>query len=225
MPAPLSAFRDIEQLRDGELAVCRYGEIDRRHWWRLRFDRVADVDEIEAADQIRACWKTVSGCRCAPMFHSVPTYPAALIPRASCRSSLSRAPARSRPSRLSMKTTSRTKTATDVSPASSRTAAAPSITNIWSNLIDLPEQLDEVVRSFDEPFSGVISTYFITQSISQHVKVALSGDGADETVRAAISPHRLAAPLAAYAAGRNDPAASAPFENDVATARRASRPR
>jgi asparagine synthase (glutamine-hydrolysing) len=79
---------------------------------------------------------------------------------------------------------------------------------------DLPEKLDHVVRSFDEPFSGVISTYFITQSISQHVKVALSGDGADEMF-ASYLPHRLAAPLAAYAAGRNDPAALAPFENEM----------
>src|SRR5262249_62104598 len=38
----------------------------------------------------------------------------------------------------------------------------------------LPETLDHVVPSFDEPFSGVLSTYFITQSISWHVKLALS---------------------------------------------------
>ena len=79
---------------------------------------------------------------------------------------------------------------------------------------DLPENIDRVVRSFDEPFSGVISTYFITQSISRHVKVALSGDGADEMFGSYLA-HRLASPLAAYAAGRNDPAALAPFENDI----------
>jgi asparagine synthase (glutamine-hydrolysing) len=39
---------------------------------------------------------------------------------------------------------------------------------------DLPEKIDHVVRSFGEPFSGVISTYFIMESISRHVKVALS---------------------------------------------------
>jgi asparagine synthase (glutamine-hydrolysing) len=79
---------------------------------------------------------------------------------------------------------------------------------------DLPEKLDHVVRAFDEPFSGVISTYFITQSIAEHVKVALSGDGADEMFASYLA-HRIASPLAAYASGRNDPTALAPFEHEV----------
>ena len=45
---------------------------------------------------------------------------------------------------------------------------------------DLLPVIDAIVGSFDEPFSGVISTYFLTELISRHVKVALSGDGADE---------------------------------------------
>jgi asparagine synthase (glutamine-hydrolysing) len=79
----------------------------------------------------------------------------------------------------------------------------------------LPEQLDDIIGSFDEPFSGVISTYFITQSIAAHVKVALSGDGADELFASYLS-HRIAGPLAAYAGGRNDPDSLVPFDDDVA---------
>jgi asparagine synthase (glutamine-hydrolysing) len=56
---------------------------------------------------------------------------------------------------------------------------------------DLLPAIDKVIEAFDEPFSGVISTYFLTELISQHVKVALSGDGADELF-GSYAPHRLA---------------------------------
>jgi asparagine synthase (glutamine-hydrolysing) len=61
-----------------------------------------------------------------------------------------------------------------------------------------PENLRRILRCFDEPFAGVVSTYFLAQLISRHVKVALSGDGADELFGSYLS-HRLAAPLANYA--------------------------
>ncbi|MBI3125993.1 MAG: asparagine synthase (glutamine-hydrolyzing) [Candidatus Tectomicrobia bacterium] len=62
---------------------------------------------------------------------------------------------------------------------------------------DLIESLDAIVSAFDEPFAGVISTYFITRLISRHVKVALSGDGADE-IFGSYLPHRLAQPIAYF---------------------------
>ena len=63
---------------------------------------------------------------------------------------------------------------------------------------DFPENLRKIIACFDEPFSGVVSTYFLSQLISQHVKVALSGDAADELFGSYLS-HRLAFPLANYA--------------------------
>ncbi len=59
---------------------------------------------------------------------------------------------------------------------------------------DLVSDIGEVVRAFDQPFSGTISTFFLTRLISRHVKVALSGDGADELFGSYLS-HRLAQPL------------------------------
>jgi len=55
------------------------------------------------------------------------------------------------------------------------------------------------MRAFDEPYSGTISTYFLSSMISQHVKVALSGDGSDELF-ASYLPHRLARPIHNYVA-------------------------
>ena len=42
------------------------------------------------------------------------------------------------------------------------------------------KDIEPALDSFDQPFAGVISTYFLAKEISKYVKVALSGDGADE---------------------------------------------
>ena len=55
-----------------------------------------------------------------------------------------------------------------------------------------PESLRKILRAFDEPFAGVVSTYFLSQRMAQHVKVAVAGDGADELFGSYLS-HRVAA--------------------------------
>jgi asparagine synthase (glutamine-hydrolysing) len=60
-----------------------------------------------------------------------------------------------------------------------------------------PDSIRDILIHFDEPFAGVVSTYFLSQLIAKHVKVALAGDGADELFGSYLS-HRLAMPLANY---------------------------
>jgi asparagine synthase (glutamine-hydrolysing) len=55
-----------------------------------------------------------------------------------------------------------------------------------------PDSLRQILHAFDEPFAGVVSTYFLAQRMAQHVKVAVAGDGADELFGSYLS-HRLAA--------------------------------
>lgn len=55
-----------------------------------------------------------------------------------------------------------------------------------------PESLRRILRAFDEPFAGVVSTYFLAQRMARHVKVAVAGDGADELFGSYLS-HRIAA--------------------------------
>ena len=214
VPAPMSAFRDMEQLRSGELAICSGSQIERRRWWSVEFDQCADLDEHEAADQIRALLEDSVRLQ---MRSDVPfgAYLSGGVDSSSVVALLAKLGAGD------IKTF--TLVYDDNFPNKeedrhfARAVAKHYGTEHHEHRVtfaDLPEKLDHVVRSFDEPFSGVISTYFITQSISRHVKVALSGDGADEMFGSYLA-HRLAAPLAAYAAGCNDPAALVPFENDV----------
>jgi asparagine synthase (glutamine-hydrolysing) len=59
---------------------------------------------------------------------------------------------------------------------------------------DYPASLRKILRAFDEPFAGVVSTYFLAQRMAQHVKVAVAGDGADELFGSYRS-HRIAAGL------------------------------
>jgi asparagine synthase (glutamine-hydrolysing) len=215
VPSPLSAFRGIEQLRNGELAICRGREVIRRRWWLPSFDPIADVDEVAAAEEIL---RLLSDSVRLQMRADVPfgAYLSGGLDSSSVVALLAR--------HGGGKIKTFTLVYEDEFPNKAddrrfaRLVAERYGTEHHEHLVtfaDLPERLDEIVRAFDEPFSGVISTYFITESIAQHVKVALSGDGSDELF-ASYLPHRIAAPLAAYADGRNDPESLVPFENEVA---------
>lgn len=68
-------------------------------------------------------------------------------------------------------------------------------------IADLTRHLPKILAHFDEPFAGVISTYFLSRLIARHVKVAISGDGADELFGSYLS-HRLAWPIHNYLQGR-----------------------
>ena len=64
---------------------------------------------------------------------------------------------------------------------------------------DYPSAIRKILKAFDEPFAGVVSTYFLAEAMARHVKVAVSGDGADELFGSYLS-HRIAFQKAAEGA-------------------------
>ncbi|MGH9254130.1 MAG: asparagine synthase (glutamine-hydrolyzing) [Vicinamibacterales bacterium] len=72
------------------------------------------------------------------------------------------------------------------------------------DVANYPASIRKILRAFDEPFAGVVSTYFLSQRIAQHVKVAVAGDGADELFGSYRS-HRIAAGAQAMPAGGDRP--------------------
>jgi asparagine synthase (glutamine-hydrolysing) len=73
---------------------------------------------------------------------------------------------------------------------------------------DFARDFPQVMRAFDEPFSGTVSTFFLSEYMRRHITVAVSGDGADELFGSYMA-HRLAVPvevwLALKASGKSRP--------------------
>lgn len=80
---------------------------------------------------------------------------------------------------------------------------------------DFFNDLVNVIKSFDQPFAGVISTFFISKLIARHVKVAISGDGADELFGSYLAP-RLVWPISNYLkTGESNLTLLKPFEKQL----------
>jgi asparagine synthase (glutamine-hydrolysing) len=59
---------------------------------------------------------------------------------------------------------------------------------------DLARELPAVLRHLDQPFAGVISSFWLSRFMKRYVTVALSGDGADD-IFASYGHHRLVGPI------------------------------
>lgn len=214
VPAPLSAFAAIRQLRPGERAVFERGALTATRYWQPAFAADPLRDEHEAAAALRALIEDSVGLQ---MQADVPV--AAFLSGGVDSSAVAALAAR--------RATGRLKTFTlvydaGISGKDADRAHARDIARLYDTehiehhvaAADIPVAMRAVLDAFDEPFSGVISTWFLAGAIVRHAKVALSGDGADELF-ASYLPHRLAQPLAAT------DAVSGEFPPDVLEALRA----
>lgn len=83
-----------------------------------------------------------------------------------------------------------------------------------TNNQEMFDDLQEIIFAFDQPFAGVVSTYFISKLIHKYVKVAISGDGGDELFGSYLAA-RLSFPIDNYLKGRRTPEDLRPFDEQV----------
>jgi asparagine synthase (glutamine-hydrolysing) len=198
IPAPLSAFHGIGQLRPGECLTLQDGELTRRVWWRPVFHENSELSEGDAASEIH---KLLTDSVRLQMRADVPfgAYLSGGVDSSSVVALMSQIGGRRvKTFSLAYEDDLDNKTA---DREYARLVAREFDTEHHEYILsfrEVADSIDAVIDAFDEPFSGVTSTYFITRLISQHVKVALSGDGADELFGSYLA-HRLAQPLFHFA--------------------------
>ncbi len=203
VPCPLSIFQDIHMLPPAHALFYEgNGRLRLSRYWMLDFSSPLDEgdwDEKSIADELIAKLKTGVKRR---LMSDVPI---GFFLSGGIDSGLSTALATEASSE-------RVKTFTLVYPDHSSTTGkdqdrqcAREISEIYHTehheeileFQSFPDVLPAIIRHFDEPFAGVVSTYFLSKLISRHVKVAISGDGADEVFGSYLS-HRLAFPVFEY---------------------------
>lgn len=197
VPAPLTAFEGIYSLGPGEMISYARGEITRERWWKIIFKENEYREESEIQTTLSELLEDATRIR---MFSDVPygAYLSGGVDSSAVVAYMTRFS--NKPLRtfsLGYKDELSNKEA-DLYYA--RKVSRFFKTEHYEYIMSHNELIDEiksVIEAFDQPFSGTISTFFLSKLIKQHVKVALSGDGADELFGSYLS-HRIAQPIYHY---------------------------
>ncbi len=197
VPAPLTIFRGIQSLLPGEMAVYADGDLTRHRYWRIEAREGGPRDAGEAAAVLRDLLGDAVRMR---LVSDVPV--GAYLSGGLDSSSVVAMMATETAGRL--KTFSLAYRDEFAGKSEDQRFAAEVSRRYGTDHFEyvmeseeVPARLPDILRAFDEPFAGVVSTYFLSRLIRQHVKVALSGDGADELFGSYLA-HRLAYPVAHY---------------------------
>ena len=201
VPSPLCIFEGVQMLRPAHRLLWKDGQVARHdHFWKLDWTPLeGDPSEEELAEEL------LNRLRRGVKRRLVSDVPIGFFLSGGVDSSLSTAiAAEASPQQIMTFTLKYTEDSStpgkELDLKCAREIATQYGTDHHEELMDFThfkEELPAVLSHFDEPFSGVVSTYFLSRLISKHVKVAISGDGADELFGSYLS-HRLANPLAHY---------------------------
>jgi len=199
--SPRTAYTGVKQLPPGHLLVYENGAINISQYWQPVFSPISTISENDAADEIRRLIEDSVRLR---MDCDVPygAYLSGGLDSSTVVSLMSRM--QDRPVKTFCLGYA-DKVAGQFQGKAQDLHFARDIsrrlgTEHHEFIIDadlFAKHIPDIIRAFDEPFSGTISTFFLSILIGQHVKVALSGDGADEMFGSYLA-HRLAFPIRYY---------------------------
>lgn len=197
VPSPSTAFKDIQQLRPGEMIRYQNNTLHKNFWWRIQ-PTTTNLDDHEAAQQLHALLK-----RSVLQQAKADVEVGAFLSGGIDSSAVVALYAQQHPSPIKTFTLTYGKEHASKSRDQQNALLVSKHFNTDHHELTLTEKgfwadVEDIVSAFDEPFSGVNSTFFLSRLIAKHVKVALSGDGADELFGSYL-PHRLAQPLHDYA--------------------------
>lgn len=227
--APRSAYRDIRQLPPGSLLVLESGNttIKQRPYWILDFSSSAGFDEEQAATEILELLSDAVRLR-MDCDVSYGAYLSGGMDSSAVTSLMSRFS--SRP----VKTFCLGYEDLDGGQAEGKDAdlryarmmAKILGTDHHEHIVsasDFALSLPNALAAMDEPFSGAVSTFFLSEYMRRHITVAVSGDGSDELF-ASYLPQRLAFPLEEWRKAREtgQPSPEQPYFDACFLARLAS---
>ncbi|MBI4718675.1 MAG: asparagine synthase (glutamine-hydrolyzing) [Planctomycetes bacterium] len=233
VPGPMTIYEGIERLLPAEQVIVQDERVTRRRYWRwMNADgSVVDRprgDSRQAAERLEQLLQASVGRR---LQADVPV--GALLSGGVDSSLIVSLAAEASAAPLSTFTLGYTEDlpAKQQELALARTLARKLGTDHHEYFVGAEEvlaDLPRVLAAFDEPFAGVTSTYFLCKLVGRHVKVCLSGDGADELFGSYLA-HRLAQPIHnllhfGEPAVRMFPGLAAPFEQDIDRVLRTAHP-
>ncbi|MBI4690943.1 MAG: asparagine synthase (glutamine-hydrolyzing) [Nitrospirae bacterium] len=194
VPAPLTVFKGIYSLLPGEMLTFSKGKLSKNRWWKVRFNENKDYDELYVKNNILKLLEDATRLR---MVSDVPfgAYLSGGVDSSSVVALMTRFTDKPvKTFSLGYEAELKNKEA-DLYYA--RKVSQAYKTEHYEYIMSHKELVDDignVIGAFDQPFSGTISTFFLSKLIKRHVKVALSGDGADELFGSYLS-HRTAMPM------------------------------
>lgn len=179
VPAPMTAFAAIRKLEPGHLLIWEKGEARTRRYWSLDPSHKIEISEQEASQRAIELLREAVRCR---LMSDVPL--GAFLSGGIDSSAVV--------ALMTELSTGRVKTFSigfdeqDFSEIEHARRVANRFGTEHHEFVVRPDALEVVptlVRHYGEPFadSSAIPTYYLSKMTRQHVTVALSGDGGDES--------------------------------------------